>query len=460
MMNLKNLHNNWRKGILLSACFVLALSILPGCKKTSSKFGTEALNVEDLLAAGGKDTFQLNTSSVLFDTLNTDNQIFANLGAYHDPKFGIVNASIYSQFSISGAISMGANPIIDSVVLSLNYGGFYGKEEKPAGKLDLQTFEVYQLADALDKDADYKRNTLKATTGSNLVEPGFGAQRPNVKDRVVIADSDGNGSNDTLAPQLRLRLNNAFGQQFLDDMEAGNPAFASSEAFLSSGYFKGLRINVADGSPSMGKGGVLYCRLENAQTKICIYYKLGTETAQRNVSLVVNGSCADFNHVDIDNSTYHLADVLSNPINGQSQFYCQSYNVIPKIEFPTLTNISSKSVVNNALLYLPVAYQTGNSYHPIEAFNIIYKDNEGGFTYLGYNGSLISATYDNNQKAYVFDLRHYIQELVSRKKENTGIYLIPQAAYFNCKVDRVVFNGAASSYKTKPKLVVKYTEFK
>ncbi len=455
MMKLKKLNNNWRKGILLSACFVFTVSVLPSCKKTSSQFGSEALSIEDLLAAGGKDTFQLNTSSILFDTLPTDNQIFGTLGAYHDPKFGTVNASIYTQLSISGAVSMGEDPIVDSVVLSLNFGGFYGKQESQTGYLDQQTFEVYQLADELDKDADYKRNTVKATTGSNLVDPGSATQRPNMKNQVVIADSDGNGANDTLKPQLRLKLDNALGQQFLDDMAAGNGAFVSSDAFLSSGYFKGLKINVANATPSSGTGSIMYFNLGNAQTKMTIYYKLAAEpSTPRNIALVVNASCADFNHVDIDHTGYHIADVLSNPINGQSQFYSQSFNAIPKIELPTITNIPSKSLVNNALLYLPVAYQTGDFYYPTQTFNLAYKNEDGTFTIFE------TASYDNNQKAFVVDMRHYIQELISGKKQNNGIYLIPSQNYYRCTVDRVIFNGPLSPYKTRPKLVIKYTEFK
>ncbi len=449
MMNLKKLNNNWRKAILLSACFVLTLSILPGCKKTSSPYGSEALSVEDLLASGGKDTFQLKTTSVLFDTLNTDNQIFGTVGALHDPKFGIVNASLYTQFTISGAINMDDSPTIDSVVLSLNYGGYYGK-------LDPQTFEVYQLTDTLSVTSDYKRTSTKTTTGIDLVDPASATQTPNTSAKVVLATDTATKLN----PQLRLKLDNAFGQQFLDDMAAGNAAFTSSSNFLSSNYFKGFRINVANTSPAKGKGAVLYFNLSSAQTKLTFYYKLPGDTIPKEVPLIINGSCADFNHVDIDNSGYHLADVIANPINGQSLFYSQSFNAIPKIEFPTLTNIPSKSVINNALLYLPVAYHTADYFYPTQTFNILYKDNEGGFTYLGYGNSLISAEYDNNQKAFVIDLRHYMQELVNRKKENTGIYLIPRSAYFSCTADRVVFNGPLSPYKTRPKLVVKYTEFK
>lgn len=459
MMKLKNLHKNWRKGILLSACFVFTVSVLPSCKKTSSKFGTEALNVDELLASGGVDTFQLSTSSILFDTLPTDNQIFGNVGAYNDPKFGIVNASLYTQFSISGTVSIGSAAIIDSVVLSLNYGGYYGK-------LDPQTFEVYQLADILHKDSVYKRNTTKATTGPNLVDPGSATQTPNTSVKVVTGDGNGDGEDDTLKPQLRLKLDNAFGQQFLDDMVsyAGTGPFASSDAFLNLGYFKGLKINVADATPANGKGAVLYFNLGSVETKMTIYYKLASEpTLPRNVALVINSSCGDFNHVDINNSGHHIADVLANPINGQTQFYSQSYNTIPKIEFPTLNNLPNKAVINNALLYLPISYQTASVYYPTYGFVLAYKNEDNEFVKIALNSlatSGVSAVYDNNQKAYVVDLRWYIQELVNNKKPNTGLYLIPDATYFNCTAERVIFNGPLSPYKTRPKLVIKYTEFK
>lgn len=449
MMNLKKLNNNWRKAILLSACFVLTLSVLPSCKKTSSPYGSEALSIEDLLASGGMDTFQLKTTSILFDTLNTDNQIFGTVGALHDPKFGIVNASLYTQFTISGAINMDDSPMIDSVVLSLNYAGYYGN-------LDPQTFEVYELEDTLSVTSDYKRTSTKTTTGIDLVDPASATQTPNTTAKVVLATDTATELN----PQLRLKLDNAFGQQFLDDMEAGNAAFTSSSNFLSSNYFKGLRINVANTNPAKGKGAVLYFNLSSAQTKLTFYYKLSGDTIPKEVALIINGSCADFNHMDIDNSGYQIANVLTNPINGQSQFYSQSFNSVPKIEFPTITNIPSKSVINNALLYLPIAYHTSDVYYPTQTFRIAYRDEDGSFVFLGYNNSIISAEYDNNQKAFIFDLRHYFQELVSRKKTNTGLYLIPNPTYYSCTVDRVVFNGPSSPYKTRPKLVVKYTEFK
>ena len=443
MMNLKNLHNNWRKVILLSACFVFTLSILPSCKKTASKFGTEALDINDLLANGGVDTFQLKTYSVLEDSLTTDNQIFGIIGAYHDPKFGTVNASLYTQFTTEGLVQLNGETLntIDSVVLSLNYGGYYGK-------LGAQTFEVYQLTDSLGLTTDYYRNSTKTTTGTNLVDPGSATQTPNMDKKFAL------GNGDSVNPQLRLRLDNSLGLQFINDIIAGNTAFQSSDLFLSEQYFKGLKINVANTTPGSGQGAIIYFNLQNSQTKMTIYFKVNGDPEQREISLKNTAKCADFNHADVDHSGYHIADVLATPLNGQTQFYTQSLDSRAVVEFPSVNDLKSNSLINNALLYVPVSYQNGSYYYPSVTLEVGYKTDSGKIV------TFRTASYDNNQKAFVIDLRDYIQDIVSGKAENRGIYLNQSSLYFNCTAERIIFNGPASSYKTKPKLVIKYTEFK
>ena len=257
-----------------------------------------------------------------------------------------------------------------------------------------------------------------------------------------------------MKPQLRLKLDNALGQQFVDDIIAGNGAFASSDAFLSSGYFKGFRINVANAAPSQGKGAVLYFNLGNSDTKMTIYFKhSNTPTTQSRVELVINSSCADFNHVDVNHLSYHVGDVLANPLNGQTQFYTQSFDSRAVIEFPSVNDLKSNSVINNALLYIPVSYQNGNYYYPSITLELGYKTDDGKIV------TFRTASYDNNQKAFILDLRDYIQDIVSGKAENRGLYLYQSSLYFNCTAERIIFNGPASPYKTKPKLVIKYTEF-
>ncbi|MDR0803433.1 DUF4270 family protein [Fluviicola sp.] len=448
MMNLKKLNNNWRKAILLSACFVFTVSVLPSCKKKASTLGTQVLSVDELLKAGGTDTFQLKTYTIDEDSIPTDNQTYGTVGACHDPKFGVMNTSVYTQLSIEGKISLtGTLQQIDSVVLSLPYGGYYGK-------LTPQTFEVYELDDTLSINSTYYRSNTKPTTGPNLVDPSYATQTPNTTANVLV--NNGTSTPDTLGPQLRLRLNNSLGQHFVEDAIAGNVAFNSTSDFLSSNYFKGIKINVANANPGPGSGGVLYFKMGNQECKLTVYFKLTDSNEQKNFSLRLNGSSAYFNHADIDHSGYHVADVLANPANGQTNFYAQCFGLWGAVDIPGLSNLSKKSLINNALLYLPIAYQTGNIYSPSQTITLVYKDN------AGYNiviqGS--ATTYDDNQKGFVVNLRSYIQDVAAGKLSNKAIYIIPSPNLFSSTADRLIFNGTSTSYKTKPKLVIKYTEFK
>lgn len=437
--------NNWREVVLLSACFVLAGGVISSCKKSKTAIGTEALDVADLLASGGIDTFQLVTYSVDEDSIPTDYQAFGTLGAFHDPQLGIMDGSIYTQFNIGGKMSLTGGPldVVDSVVLSLSYGGYYGK-------LDPQTFEVYELTEGLDINSTYYRFTTKTTTGVDLVEPASATQTPDTKNAVYVGPT----GSDSLNPQLRLRLNNALGVQFVQDVLAGNSAFNSSAEFLSSGYFKGLKIKVANSSPAQGTGGLLYIKMGNQQTRLTVYFKLQGDITQRTLVFSLNNSATFFNHMDFNRTGHHVANVLANPAEGQTNFYAQRFGILGVIEVPTISNLSSKAVISNCLLSLPIAHHFASKYTPSPVLDLRIKNDEGNYVYIG------GAAYESAQKSYVFDLRAYAQGIVSGKIENKPIYIFPSISTFTSLGDRVVFNGSATSYKTKPKLVLKYTEFK
>lgn len=434
-------HNwtSWRKGFTLSATFLLALLVAVGCKKETNTIGLGALDPDALLESGGVDTFQLTTFTVAEDTMPTDNQTFGILGAYHDPKMGTFNASFYAQFHLSNTISFGAGDqaIVDSVVLSLRYRGYYGE-------LDPQTFEVYELNDTMDVARTYYKHDVEDIKPANLVKPSSETQTPNPSDSVLV------GSTKKPA-QLRLALDSAWAQTIMNDATSGNAAFTDDALFEN--YMKGLHVKVANANPAVGKGGVFYFNLEDNNSKITIYYHLQADPDSTPYELVleVEDDCADFNHVDIDNSGYPVANVLSNPINGQTQYYAQSFQSRAKVEFPTLNNLSKKAVIHDALLVIPIAHQTLSSFYPSNQLSVGYKTDEGkivGFKVIAY---------DDSKKSYIIDVRNYLQDIVSGDAVNRGVFLYP--TFFSSTAERIVFNGPNTSNKEKPKLIVKYTEY-
>lgn len=430
----------WRKILGFSACFLLTALLSVSCKKNASSFGTDALSPEDLLASGGVDTFGLVTYSVPEDSFPTDNQLNAVLGSMHDPKMGIVNAAFYTQFDYDGAITHdGGIVLMDSVVLSLHYSGSYGK-------MTPQTFQVFQLTDPLHIDSTYYKNDVTATSAVDLVDPTSALQTPAPNKDVVIADPV--DVTDTLDPQLRLRLDNGWGFTFMDEIINGSGnILQSTETFQT--YFKGLKVRVQETNPGAGTGGILYFDLNNSDSKLTFYYHLQGETDAYNYSLIMNSECADYNEVDVDNSNYPVEDLLADQSLGKTQFYAQAFETRAVVEFPSVGDLPDNTVIHAALLELPFAYQNGSQYYPSVKVNIIFESKQGT--------ALIGAIVDNENKRYVVDVRDYVQEIVNGDVENTGIFISP--TFFTATGERIIFNGSETSYKTKPKLIVKYTTF-
>ncbi len=429
----------WRKILGFSACFLLTALLSVSCKKNASSFGSDALSPEELLSSGGVDTFSLVTYTKIEDSFPTDNQLNAVLGSMHDPKMGIVNAAFYTQFMYEGEITHDPGDVVlmDSVVLSLRYSGSYGK-------MTPQTFQVFEVTEDLHVDSTYYKFSTTGTTNIDLVLPSSALQTPDIYTDVVI--SDGNGGTDTVDPQLRLQLDNAWGTTIMNEAINGT-SFGSLESFQT--FFKGLKVRVQETAPSAGNGGLLYFDLGNSDSRITFYYHIQGNTTAYNYSLVMNDDCADYNQVDVNNMNYPVVDVINNHSLGQSQFYTQAFKSRAVVEFPSVDDIPKNSVIHAALLELPYAYQNGNQYYPSVKMNVIFESKEGT--------ALMGVIVDNDKKRYVVNLRDYIQQIVNGDVANGEVYLTP--TYFTATGERVIFNGAGTSYKTKPKLIVKYTTF-
>jgi len=433
---------NWRRIISFSACFLLALTVSVSCKKNAAKFGTDALSPESILSSGGQDTFDLETYTVKEDSFPTDNQLHALLGVMHDPKMGTTDASFYTQFTISGAVTHDpGTPVIDSVVLSLHYQGYYGQ-------LTAQTFEVHQLTDDLDLDTEYYKDSETFESLTDLVESGSETITPNVDDSVFLADGT------KMAPQLRLKLDNSFGFTLMNEAVNGTN-FDSEEAFKT--WFKGLHIKSTT-NPGSGQGGIMYFDLEHADTKITVYYKMQGDTTPYSYKMFVDNDCADYNHVEVDNTGYFVQGTYDNATNGDVQFYTQAFESRGVVKFPSVKDIQYGSLIQAAVLELPISYQAGVDGQPTPSGSLYYPS--AVLTVIIETDDYVATTYaiyDQTNKRYLVDLRSYIQSIVSGESENAGIIINP--LYPTGTAERIVFNGKGTSNKAKPRLVIKYTKF-
>ncbi len=427
---------SWRRVFGLSATFLLIAVLALSCKKKDSALGKNVLNPDDLLNAAQVDTFTLNTFTIEEDSVITDNPAFCVLGSYNDPKFGTVNANFYTQLRLSGL-----NPnfgdlstlTVDSLVLGLEYIGYQGEFSR-------QQLGVYQLAEDLNIDSTYYSFTVKDINSLNLIEPGYETFRPNPGGITVIGS-------DTVDTQLRIRLRNSLAEQLITEAMSGGTNFSTNELFAT--YFKGLHVRVNNSFQSSGKGAVLYFNLNDPLSKMTIYYTQNGE--KKTFDLLINTQCASFNHVEVNNIGKPVQKVIDDTISGQKEYYAQAFKNRAVVRMAGIQNLPRKSIIHKARLLLPVQYQFGSTYAPSNELTVAAMI-DGQLTGIGVFG-----LYDAFNKQYVVDIKNYLQALVSEQISATELLLSPR--FFITSAERVIFNGPATTYKMKPKLIVTYTEF-
>lgn len=425
----------WREiGIFFAAFFCLSLG-MTSCKKKKNPVGENALPSESIMNSNSIDTFSLKTYTVEEDSIFSMDPQFNLLGSYSDEVYGEVGANFYTQLTLSGfSPDFGdLNMVtIDSAVMAFEYGGYYGG-------LTEQLFEVYEITEELTRDSSYLRSSVVAVNPQQLVPTSNNEGRitPDPLNPAVVGE-------DTLQPQLRIPLDTVFARQLLVKAQDAT----DDEDFLES--FKGLHFKVNNGMQASGEGTVMYLSTANPASKMTVYYSSNGE--QGSYDFIVNGSAIDFNHVDTDYSNTRVEQVISSPSLGQSEYYAQAFSTRAKIEFQSIDSLPENIIIHKAILELPVSYYQGADFYPSSEVTVSSEVDSDGKKYLiGPE----STTFSTNKKAYIFDLRSYIQKVVQGEFPNNGVFISPKK--YNTTVERILFNGVNTANKKKPKLNIVYT---
>jgi hypothetical protein len=424
------------------SALLLLLLVATACNKKDTGLGKEIIDPNALLNGITTDTFELYTYSILEDSTETKNASNVLLGSYIDPKFGKVEAAVYTDLRLPGLnpnFGTASQIVVDSFVLALEYVGYYGE-------LSPQTFEVYQLTDSLQNSSEvkyYQFSTLSAAS-TNWVATGQGTITPDPINDAIVAGAE-------VDPQLRIHLDTNRAWDFINESTNNPTTFATNAAFQD--YFKGLKIAVNNPNQSSGKGAILYLDINNnPASKMTIYFRL--DGVKKTYDFTINSNCTDFTHIDHEQANTPVAALLADTTLGQKAFYAQANKVRAMVKIPGLDQLPDNIVIHRADLSLPVQFQTGYRYKPGARITAASKLSA---TDIYYTSLGIAGLYSDTKKQYDLDIRAYLQSLVNGKLENTGIVVSP--LFFRNSAERIVFNGVETNNKKKPKLVVTYTTY-
>lgn len=398
------------------------------CKKPQDKLGPDKDLADAGLSAHYVDTtFKI---TVVRDTFfRSDRALYGILGSLWDPIFGITTASIYTNFRLNQIYASGVGIVdkVDSVILCLPYASprFYGDISKYRG---LQTVQVYELEDSLELRPQgtrgYPYDTVLAVKPAVIGQHTF---IPRVYDSVVV-----NGLKEP--PQLRLRLDPAFGYKLLTQ----NPTALSDDGLFRQ-FFKGLYIK-ATPAPALGFGAFLFFNMPSAATYLKIYYNDTSvfELGVRESNVWVN-------------QFVHNYSVSQLPFQNQQQFESMQLAYLQpmggcrlklNIALPYSVQKSEALAISKAEIILPVAENVqGNKALPqILGMFIIRKEGSLGVLEDAAGMAYVAGIWDEKKKHYVFNITQHIVKMRSGQIENLPL-LVDYVEYKASRADAVIFYG-------------------
>lgn len=407
-------------------CLSLIL-IISSCKRIN-----EATDLGDEIIPGadGVNTFDttlagLETYSHIFTNDNdsvrvgrVNAQIIGNIE--NDPLFGQTNAKLFIDFrpevypyNFSGVYD--DSLYIDSVVLVLGWSGSYGDT------MAAQRVNVSEI----DPSSDFRIDSFYT-----IRDPGFlttallGTKTfvpANLKDSV-------RAFRDTTAGQLRIRLNNSFGQRLLD-YDTTN-AYRSDSAFNT--YFNGFEI-AADNA--MGNAVMAFGVNNNANSKLAIYYRF-TKDGKTDTTVDYfrfTNTCAIHNYVKRDFSSA-LLNASNSPGEDDELYIINTPGSYAKIKIPALRNLSNR-IVNRAELIVEQLYDPSNDKFPYpDAMMLdVYDSTLADYKFVPYDflpeiqsgipnanfGLYGKTTVDNVGRpirVWKFNITRYVQNVVTKQE--------------------------------------------
>jgi hypothetical protein len=424
-------------------CFSL-LFIVSSCKKLNE---ATDLGGDVIPGADGVNTFDTSLTSLqaynhIFDPLKDsirlgfgNDQILGNIS--NDPLFGKTNAKVFLQlkpetypWSFSGIYNKDSLEI-DSVVLVLGWNGSYGDTNAPQ-KVNVK--EIDQFSDfRVDSFLTIRDPGPSATTllGTKTFNPS------NLKDSVKAFQ-------DTTTGQLRIRLDNSFGQRLLNYDTAH--AYANDSAFNT--YFKGFAI---EPDQTVGNAVMAFGIYQNPKTKLAIYYryrKNGLWNPTVNYFLFKPGSSANHNYVNrFDFAGTPLLTASNTAGEDDLVYIINTPGSYATVKIPALRDLSNRIIHRAELIVEQVYSSSDNMFTLPDALMLdVYDSTLGDYKFIPYdfnpdnNGNVNPAfglygqtTADgvgNPIRVWKFDITRYVQNILTKQEplHNFRLYTT-QTAY-------------------------------
>ena len=384
------------KIIKRAVVYIFIGAILHSCDD-SNIIGLEIQPEGDKITIKNDSITYFNIRSFSEDSLRSDESLNLLLGQSNDPIFGENRGAFITQILLPyNNIEQINNVIIDSVVLSYVYSGYYGE-------LNLNNdfnVNVYELETNIYKDSAYYSNFSPNYFGDNLC----------ISNKIISDTSD---------PMLNLKLDNSFGEKIIN--QTGTGSMVDNQSFVD--FFKGFYIEAS------ASNTIIYLNALSSKSRLSIYYhEIGVDTAI-SLDFSVGSEAARINLFNKKDSSNVIGGYLSN------QTYLQSMSG-HKAEF-TFENINalkelfSNKAINQTIINFEIIEDVDFAAH--EKLYLVRETNDGDIVFLTdftvegdehFGGGL-------NNKIYSFNISRYFFQLINNPEYTNKLYLLSSGSAAN-----------------------------
>ena len=339
------------------------------------------------------------------DSLRTDEALNLILGGIDDSQFGLNNAGFYTQILLTeNNTDLGTNPIVDSVVMSYTYSGYYGDLE------NFTSLDVLILQEDIYKDSVYYSNSYQISSlgGMSYVES-------------FSVSEDASES-----PSLTIRLSDSFGQEILD---LQNEGLKDNETFLEN--FKGISV-IASAQNTM-----LYLNPTGSNSFLKIYYhneESGSDTISLDFEL--GGYAARinlFNHKPLVNLNQEEDKVYIQSMAGYK-------TRISINNTDSLKSMLEGKSINKVTMSFDVNEGSQAEYTAHDKLFLVRVNEEGNNIFLT-DFTIEGETHFGGRledDKYEFNITRYFYQLLNNDIYTNDLYLLPAGAAVNA--NRTILN--------------------
>jgi len=426
--------------------FILATAIsffAIGCREDAN-LGTDFLPEGDALNLTITDTLTVKTSTVLDDSLETNNPNMFLLGVYNDPVFGRTKAEFATQFILDASSSYSltnltgtAASLIINIPIDTTYdNAFYGNED-----IAIQ-INVRRLKTNLESDEIY----YSCENASDY----------------YFSEIIGTGSFSSSLTELSIELNIDLAQQFIDN---ANTYFSYNDGEDFTEIFNGLYFSVVDNNIDDG----FIMRLNpNYGTSIVelSYYPESNPDSLYTYDFQIDSDCISFNTFSHNYENTEVEQAINDTLCANEFIYLQSMaGTKIKLELPYINNFDTveNMVLNKAELVLKASNQQiedNENYPAIENIALVGYNNEGELSLLPeylYSTTLTGFEYDSDEDIYKCNVTKQVEDFIYNSKDDIGYDLYLIALQRRSNFGRTILTSGNNENPIK--LILTYTKY-